>query len=158
MDFSASYNRYHADIARIFSIGEPDPRWVDLYEKASRSLDVVLEAMQPGDPMLKLHDVANDYIKEVCKIAGIDEKVQGKKQLNISKENETQKIRRVESIYPKYELVTSHIGRRSFATNYYGDIPTSYLIYVTGHSSEVMFLNYIGKSNKDMALELTKYF
>ena len=100
----------------------------------------------------------NDYIKEVCKIAGIDEEIQGKKQLNISKENETKKIRRVEGVYPKYELVTSHIGRRSFATNYYGDIPTSYLIYVTGHSSEVLFLNYIGKSNKDMALELTKYF
>jgi len=100
----------------------------------------------------------NDYIKEVCKIAGIDEEIKGKKQLNISKQNNIQKIRRVEGIYPKYELVTSHIGRRSFATNYYGDIPTSYLIYVTGHSSEVMFLNYIGKSNKDMALELTKYF
>jgi len=100
----------------------------------------------------------NDDIKEVCKIAGIDEKIKGKKQLNISKENNAQKIRRVEGFYPKYELVTSHIGRRSFATNYYGDIPTSYLIYVTGHSSEVMFLNYIGKSNKDMALELTKYF
>jgi integrase len=100
----------------------------------------------------------NDYIKEVCKIAGIDEEIKGKKQLNISKENNIQKIRRVEGVYPKYELVTSHIGRRSFATNYYGDIPTSYLIYVTGHSSEVMFLNYIGKSNKDMALELTKYF
>ena len=100
----------------------------------------------------------NDYIKEVCKIAGIDEEIKGKKQLNISQENNIQKIRRVEGVYPKYELVTSHIGRRSFATNYYGDIPTSYLIYVTGHSSEIMFLNYIGKSNKDMALELTKYF
>ena len=100
----------------------------------------------------------NDYIKEVCRIAGIDEKIKGKKQENISKENNIQKRRRVEGVYPKYELVTSHIGRRSFATNYYGDIPTSYLIYVTGHSSEIMFLNYIGKSNKDMALELTKYF
>jgi integrase len=100
----------------------------------------------------------NDYIKEVCRIAGIDEKIKGKKQENISKENNIQKIRRVEGVYPKYELVTSHIGRRSFATNYYGEIPTSYLIYVTGHSSEIMFLNYIGKSNKDMALELTKYF
>jgi len=100
----------------------------------------------------------NDYLKEVCKIAGIDEEIKGKKQLNTSKENKTKKIRRVEGVYPKYELVTSHIGRRSFATNYYGEIPTSYLIYVTGHSSEVMFLNYIGKSNKDMAMELTKYF
>lgn len=60
--------------------------------------------------------------------------------------------------YKKYELVTSHIGRRSFATNFYGTIPTTYLIYVTGHSTESMFLNYIGKSNKDLAMELTKYF
>jgi len=54
--------------------------------------------------------------------------------------------------------VTSHIGRRSFATNFYGIIPTSYLIYTTGHSTEAMFLNYIGKSNKDIALEMAKYF
>tara|TARA_B110000305_G_scaffold44287_1_gene46612 strand:- start:550 stop:810 length:261 start_codon:yes stop_codon:yes gene_type:complete len=80
------------------------------------------------------------------------------KQLKISKKNDTQKIKRVEGVYPKYDLVTSHIGGRPFATNYYGDIPTSYLLYITGHSPEVMFLNYIGKSNKKMALELTKYF
>ena len=100
----------------------------------------------------------NDYLKEVCKIAKLEQKVKGKKQINISKDPTERKVRRVEGMYPKYELVTSHIGRRSFATNHYGKIPTSYLIYVTGHSSEEMFLNYIGKSNKDMALELTKYF
>lgn len=100
----------------------------------------------------------NDYLKEVCKIAKLEQKVKGKKQMNISKDPTERKVRRVEGMYPKYELVTSHIGRRSFATNHYGKIPTSYLIYVTGHSSEEMFLNYIGKSNKDMALELTKYF
>lgn len=100
----------------------------------------------------------NDYLKEVCKIAKLDQKVKGKKQINISKDPKERKVRRVEGMYPKYELVTSHIGRRSFATNHYGKIPTSYLIYVTGHSSEEMFLNYIGKSNKDIALELTKYF
>lgn len=100
----------------------------------------------------------NDYLKEVCKIAKLHQKVKGKKQINISKDPLERKVRRVEGMYPKYELVTSHIGRRSFATNHYGKIPTSYLIYVTGHSSEEMFLNYIGKSNKDIALELTKYF
>ena len=100
----------------------------------------------------------NDYLKEVCKIAKLHQKIQGKKQINTSKDPLERKVRRVEGMYPKYELVTSHIGRRSFATNHYGKIPTSYLIYVTGHSSEEMFLNYIGKSNKDMALELTKYF
>jgi len=99
----------------------------------------------------------NDYIKEVCKLAKIDEVITGKKQVNISKFDEIQ-IRSVSGNYPKYELVTSHIGRRSFATNFYGKIPTNYLIYVTGHSSETMFLNYIGKSNKDLAMEITNYF
>lgn len=95
----------------------------------------------------------NEYIKEVCKLSELTEKVQGSKQL------ETENgIRKVTGEFPKWELVTSHIGRRSFATNFYGNIPTSYLIYVTGHSSEAMFLNYIGKSNKDLAMEISKYF
>jgi hypothetical protein len=50
------------------------------------------------------------------------------------------------------------VGRRSFASNYYGKIPTTYLIFITGHSSEKMFLSYMGKSNKDLALEVSKYF
>ena len=65
VDFSASYNRYHADLARIYSIGEPDPRWTNMYEKAAGSVERVLEEMRPGDPMRKLHDVANAYIEEV---------------------------------------------------------------------------------------------
>jgi integrase len=91
----------------------------------------------------------NEYIKEVCKIAGIDTPTKGSKSIN---------FRKVEGVYSKYELVTSHIGRRSFATNFYGEISTTYLKYVTGHSTETMFLNYIGKSNKDMALELADLF
>ena len=88
--------------------------------------------------------------------AGINELVRG------SRKEETEEgsgiYRKRDGEFKKFELVTSHIGRRSFATNYYGKIPTSFLIYVTGHSTEAMFLNYIGKSNKDIALELTNYF
>ena len=76
----------------------------------------------------------------------------------LSFETDSKVYRKKSGIYKKYELVTSHIGRRSFATNFYGIIPTSFLIYMTGHSTEAMFLNYIGKSNKDIALEMTKYF
>ena len=98
----------------------------------------------------------NDYIKEICKIAGLNQKIKG----SIMAETiEGSKIyRKKEGLYEKWELVTSHIGRRSFATNYYGQIPTTFLIYITGHSTEKMFLNYIGKSNKDLAIEITNYF
>jgi hypothetical protein len=61
-------------------------------------------------------------------------------------------------MYEKCDLCSSHIGRRSFSSNKYGIIPTSFLKYITGHSTEEMFLTYIGKSNKDIAMELTKYF
>lgn len=100
----------------------------------------------------------NDYIKVVCEKAKINEMVKGRKQENISEDDKKKIMRNVEKVFEKWELVSSHIGRRSFASNFYGQIPTNFLIYVTGHSSESMFLNYIGKSNKDIAMELTKYF
>jgi len=98
----------------------------------------------------------NGFIKTVCKLAEINELTKGSKLLETKKGSKT--FRKQSGTFKKYELVTSHIGRRSFATNFYGIIPTTFLIYITGHSTESMFLNYIGKSNKDLALEITKYF
>lgn len=93
----------------------------------------------------------NEYIKEVCRIAGITAPTKGGK-------NNAETNRKESGIYPKYELVSSHIGRRSFATNFYGKIPTSLLISATGHSSEAMFLEYIGKTQTQQAKELANYF
>ena len=46
--------------------------------------------------------------------------------------------------------MTSHIIRRSFASNYYGKIETPLLKNITGHSKESTFLTYIGThQNKD---------
>ena len=98
----------------------------------------------------------NDYIKDVCELAELNELVKGSKL--VETEPKSRMFRKKTATYKKWQLVTSHIGRRSFATNFYGKIPTTYLIYVTGHSTEAMFLNYIGKSNKDLAMEMTKYF
>ena len=98
----------------------------------------------------------NDYIKLVCELAELNHLEKGSKIKETAPESGI--YRKKTEMYPKWELITSHIGRRSFATNFYGKIPTSYLIYVTGHSTEVMFLTYLGKSNKDIAMELTNYF
>ena len=118
----------------------------------------ILEMRNGNFPRAISDQKYNDYIKIVCKEANLKELISGKKQDNITPKEETSKMRSVSGTYEKWELVTSHIGRRSFSTNYYGKIPTTYLIYVTGHSTETMFLNYIGKSNKDLALELINYF
>ena len=98
----------------------------------------------------------NDFIKDVCELAEVNKPTKGSKMIETKKGSKI--FRKQSGIYKKWELVTSHIGRRSFATNFYTTIPTSLLINITGHSTESMFLNYIGKSNKDLALEITKYF
>jgi integrase len=93
----------------------------------------------------------NDHIKNVCKAAGINELTLGKL---FNPETKLQE----EKLYEKHLLVSSHIGRRSFATNNYGNIPTTFLMQMTGHATESMFLTYIGKSNKDIAIEMTDFF
>ncbi|HSD06519.1 phage integrase SAM-like domain-containing protein [Flavobacterium sp.] len=99
----------------------------------------------------------NDYIKTVCEIAKITYLVNGSKKTET--EPESGIFRKETKEFRKCDLVTSHIGRRSFATNFYGsNIPTALLINITGHSTEAMFLTYIGKSNKDLAKETFKYF
>ncbi len=100
----------------------------------------------------------NDFIKKVCEIAKLNNKVKGS--ITEVTENELkEKIKRKKSgIFKKWELVTSHVGRRSFATNNYGKIPTSLLISATGHSTEKMFLEYIGKTDTQKAMQLAEYF
>ncbi|MDR7208406.1 tyrosine-type recombinase/integrase [Flavobacterium piscis] len=98
----------------------------------------------------------NEFIKTVCEKAKINQLVHGGKQTETAPKSKI--FRKEIKMYKKYELVTSHIGRRSFATNFYGIIPTSLLISATGHSTEVMFLNYIGKTDTQKAKQLADYF
>ena len=93
----------------------------------------------------------NNYIKEVCKIAGLTHKIKGSRKDPKTERKET-------GIFEKWQLVSSHIGRRSFASNHYGIIPTALLIGATGHSTEKQFLEYIGKSDSTKALQLADYF
>lgn len=90
----------------------------------------------------------NYYIKSVCRLAKINEPVRGK----IATVTDVG-TRREAGIYPKWQLITSHVGRRSFATNFYGKLPTSYIKDITGHGTEAMLLKYIGKTSKDTAKE-----
>ncbi|WP_265131360.1 site-specific integrase [Chryseobacterium oranimense] len=94
-------------------------------------------------------DKYNKLVKTVCKDAGINEVCYG----GVEKGK-----RKVFANYPKHELVTSHIGRRSFASNNYGKIPTPLLMTATGHKSEGMFLRYIGKVDQQQSHALASYF
>lgn len=121
--------------------------------------DEVMKVLEKngGNFPRRISDVKyNEYIKTVCDDTGIREKVKGARQVEQGKD--TGIYRKEEGEYFKFELVTSHIGRRSFATNFYGKIPTPLLTAITGHSTEKMFLTYIGKSDSDRALEASEWF
>ncbi len=109
---------------------------------------LVIDLLESEFPKVLSQEAFNKHIKMICKIAGIDEVVRGFKN--------NPKTRRKEVLSaPKYEFVTSHIMRRSFATNYYGKIETPLLMNITGHTKESTFLTYIGThQNKDALADL----
>ena len=52
----------------------------------------------------------------------------------------------------KYELCTSHVARRSFATNYYKmGVDTLQIMAITGHKTEKDFLKYIKVTGEEKA-------
>lgn len=108
-----------------------------------------------GDFPKKITDQKyNDFIKDVCALAKLTDTFKG----SIAEVNKEGIKRKKTGTFEKWQLVTSHIGRRSFATNNYGKIPTSLLISATGHSTEKMFLEYIGKTDTQKAMQLADYF
>ena len=109
---------------------------------------LVIDLLESEFPKVLSQEAFNKQIKMICKIAGIDEVVRGFKN--------NPKTRRKEVLSaPKYEFVTSHIMRRSFASNYYGKIETPLLMNITGHTKESTFLTYIGThQNKDALADL----
>lgn len=79
----------------------------------------------PNKPSLTSFD---EKIKEICKLAGIDDDVRFENSKGGNKETLTKK---------KCELVSSHTARRSFATNQYKcGTEASIIMHMTGHKSK----------------------
>ena len=83
----------------------------------------------------------NLYLKEIGKLAGINDTIshntyKAGKQISIKKK--------------KFELISSHTSRRSFATNMYHRGYSSVIIMsITGHKKESTFLKYIRITNEE---------
>lgn len=92
----------------------------------------------------------NNYLKEICsKVSLLNEEI---------KVTEVVGGKELTTIYKKYDLVTTHTGRRSFATNLYlRNTPVHIIMGVTGHKTEASFFKYIKISKKDEAKILKMY-
>ncbi|WP_291868594.1 phage integrase SAM-like domain-containing protein [Maribacter sp.] len=121
-------------------------------------LDTTKEILKGGLPYKISIQKFNKYIKKVCEIAEINEMIKGGK-ITVTKKGEGNKHKRkIEGVYPKWELMASHVCRRSFASNLYGILPTPLIMSITSHTSEKMLSNYIGKDSLDYAQQIADFY
>lgn len=112
----------------------------------------ILEKHSYNLPKVISNQKFNEYIKDVCLIAKISEPIlieETKGNLVISKTEH------------KYNLVTAHTARRSFATNaYLAKVPAVSIMMITGHKTEKMLMNYIKITGQENAnkLQLHPFF
>lgn len=94
-----------------------------------------------GFPPPLSNQYINRQIKEIAKLAGLSGPV------TISR---TQGGRKTDMIKEKWQLVSTHTARRSFATNLYrAGIPATVIMRITGHRRLDTFLSYIGLDETD---------
>ena len=114
------------------------------------SEQAIIEKYSGGFPEPTSNSILNRRFKRICKIAGIDEMiqtVQNKGRKNGNKSMETEK--------PKYNLVSTHIGRRSFVTHFYGKMATADIMRQTGHKTEKIFFEYLNEA-RDFDIEAVR--
>ncbi len=92
----------------------------------------------------KISDVKlNLYIKEICKVAGLTQLMIG----GIKNKEQGKQGKKVVKEYEKWELVTTHIFRRSFVTNFIEILGKENIKTQTGHKTDDM-VNLYNKTEK----------
>ena len=114
----------------------------------SNEIENILKKYDYNRPKPISNQRMNDYIKEICALANIDDPI-------LYQYSEGGK--RKQKYMKKYELCSNHTGRRTWATLMYMDgYPIGLLRAVLGHSSDAIFLEYVGAKKKDYAIQLAK--
>ena len=103
----------------------------------------------PELPKMKTQQSFNKIIKRLCRKAKINDKIL------IERHEGTKFVRKQ---FPKWQLITSHTVRRSFATNaYLSGIPVARIMLFTGHKTEESFFRYIKINKKENAKTLSNH-
>ena len=135
-------------------------------EQQKTGAKVVIPILPPIVPILEKYDYQpprpisnqrfNDYIKEVARMAGLDEEVA----VSHTQQQKGEFVPgRVETRRAKWQAVTAHSARRSFATNMYKrGFPTLAIMAITGHKTEKSFLTYIKVSEAENAMMVLRQF
>lgn len=109
----------------------------------------ILDKYAMKAPKVISNQKLNKYLKEVAQAAAFDEPVEI---------TEYRAGRPEKKVYQKWELVSSHTARRSFATNAYKrGLPATEIMKFTGHTTVASFMNYIKVTGDETAVVLSEH-
>lgn len=112
-------------------------------------LQYVLQKRENKLPELSSQNF-NQYMKEVCELAGITEMTLGSKKDPKTKRN-------VKGYYPKYQLAKAHTLRRSFITNLVElNVSAETIMALSAHKSYREFAKYIKTTKEETANKVEK--
>lgn len=121
-------------------------------------LETTKQILNTGLPYKISIQKFNEHVKTVCQLAEVNEIIKGGIiEVTEKGKGKTHK-RKINGNYPKWQLIGSHVCRRSFASNLYGILPTPLIMQITAHSTEKMLLNYIGKQGLDYAQQIADFY
>ncbi|MBE0674459.1 MAG: site-specific integrase, partial [Bacteroidales bacterium] len=113
-----------------------DPLQIDLNTYSRAILEKYKDVPSPADKALPVisNQKMNDYLKELGKFAGLTEP----EQVVYYKGNE-----RIEENYQKWQLLSTHAGRKTFISNaLFLNIPAEVIMSWTGHKDHKVMENY----------------
>lgn len=110
----------------------------------------IIERYEGKLPKAYSNQKMNEYLKIIMQIAGFDEVIQ---------KSYTSGNKTIKKTFMKWEMVSTHTARRSFATNMFKrGIPALSIMQITGHSTEKSFMTYIKISKEENAVRFLEHF
>ena len=140
------YNLKRSDVKETFlevtTVKTTDNLIIELNDYSKSILDKYAGIPFEKDKALPVisNQKMNDYLKDVAKLAGIDESV---------RETYYKGTKRIDEVRPKHELLSTHAGRRTFICNSLSmGIPAQTVMKWTGHSDYKAMKPYIDVADK----------
>ena len=153
--YSDVFNLRRSDIKgdhiEVTTVKTSDSLIIELNNHSKAILDKYKDVAFEDDKVLPVitNQKMNDYLKELAEMAGIDEPVRQ----TYYKGNE-----RIDDVTPKYALLGTHAGRRTFICNALAlGIPPQVVMKWTGHSDYKAMKPYIDIANDIKANAMSKF-
>ena len=153
--YSDVFNLRRSDIKgdhiEVTTVKTSDSLIIELNNHSKAILDKYKDVAFEDDKVLPVitNQKMNDYLKELAKLAGIDEPVRQ----TYYRGNE-----RIDEVTPKYALLGTHAGRRTFICNALAlGIPPQVVMKWTGHSDYKAMKPYIDIADDIKANAMSKF-